>query len=290
MEKELYLHISIKSDEVAFRVDEDFVQGINRLALITISKKGNLIAYCILSNHLHIIITSGDPQGFIKSFKCSYTKWFNNKYSRTGELFTPGDKIVKLESIEHILIAIDYVLRNPIHHNITEYPTNYPYSSAKFYFSKQMGFEIQIDNKIDVKRLISKRNIPYTKSLTFSASGIIYPYNFLSIKRCESLYQSVRNFAFHLNRPLKEENISFLGNETDEKCSLLYQLQNKVLRITDIEACNYIENYLKNNLNGKSFTQLTTIERNTLSEILLKIGCIDAQIRRCLPFQGLGEG
>jgi hypothetical protein len=137
-EKKLY-HLCVSSSEVMFRVQEDYFQGINRACLAAYHHNTNLLAYAFMSNHFHIIAETKNPEIYIGSIRNGYTKWFNNKYARKGPLGYSGFHAVELDTLEHILDGITYVLRNGVHHNVVSYPSGYPFCSTRYYFMKDFG-------------------------------------------------------------------------------------------------------------------------------------------------------
>ena len=57
----------------------------------------NIIAHCLNPNHFHFILEAKEDNGiseFIKRLAGGYTKYFNNKYARSGSLFPGSIQIV----------------------------------------------------------------------------------------------------------------------------------------------------------------------------------------------------
>jgi len=136
-------HLCASAPEIMFRVPEDYIQGINRACLSAYSHDTHLLAYAFMSNHFHIVAETANPDVYMGSIRNGYTKWFNNKYGRQGPLGYLSFHSVELTTADHILDGITYVLRNGVHHNIAHYPSGYPYSSAKYYFMKDLGFQFK---------------------------------------------------------------------------------------------------------------------------------------------------
>ncbi len=78
----------------------------------------NLVAYCLNSNHYHLILeqlVDGGISEFMKRIG-GYTWYFNNKYERSGSLFQGVFKDVHIDSNEYLLHASAYVnLNNRVH-------------------------------------------------------------------------------------------------------------------------------------------------------------------------------
>ena len=79
----------------------------------------DFIAYCINPNHFHFILEPKTDTGlsdFMKRLSGGYTKYFNNKYDRTGSLFQGVFKSVLVSSNEQLLHLSAYVnLNNEVH-------------------------------------------------------------------------------------------------------------------------------------------------------------------------------
>ncbi|MCK4661807.1 MAG: hypothetical protein KAT68_02995 [Bacteroidales bacterium] len=59
----------------------------------------------------------------------SYSKYYNNKYNRTGSLFEKNFKRISIEKENYLRYLIYYIHHNPIHHGFVENMNKYPWSS-----------------------------------------------------------------------------------------------------------------------------------------------------------------
>jgi len=92
----------------------------------------DLFAYCLLSNHFHLLIKVKDNIQLGEQFRLlflSYSKAINKQIGRTGSLFQKRYKRTIIESIPSLCRAAEYIHTNPVHHNITNDFMNYKYSS-----------------------------------------------------------------------------------------------------------------------------------------------------------------
>ena len=74
-------------------------------------------AYALLPNHFHCVIrplTDSGLSRFMQKVFTGYTMYFNNKYERTGPLFSGKYKSKHLDTDEYFKHAVQYVLFNPI--------------------------------------------------------------------------------------------------------------------------------------------------------------------------------
>ncbi|MBI2593950.1 transposase [Candidatus Daviesbacteria bacterium] len=96
------------------------------------SKIVNLVCYCLMPNHFHLLIqqaTEGGIREFMGKLSNSYTKYFNTRHNRTGPLFQGEFKAVLVESDEQLIHVSRYIHLNPYVSEITKNLNFYPYSS-----------------------------------------------------------------------------------------------------------------------------------------------------------------
>lgn len=70
-----------------------------------------------------------EPQQQFKHLFNTYAKWYNKKYSRAGSLFTKNYKRKHVDNEIYLKDLIIYIHNNPVHHEFTEYTTEYHWTS-----------------------------------------------------------------------------------------------------------------------------------------------------------------
>ena len=94
--------------------------------------KFKLYAYCLMPNHIHIIIDikrTGDLAKIMQGITQTYTVWFNNKYDKVGRLWQGRFKSMVIQKDEYLFDCVKYVELNPIRAEITSFPIEYSWSS-----------------------------------------------------------------------------------------------------------------------------------------------------------------
>ena len=84
----------------------------------------SIVEYCLNPNHFHFILKQEKEGGiseFMKRLQGGYTKYFNEKYNRSGSLFQGTFKSVYAEREQYFEKIFAYVMWNYKIHNI---PTN----------------------------------------------------------------------------------------------------------------------------------------------------------------------
>ena len=184
MKKTYHLCLS-SDDEVMFRCREDFIRGINCLCLAAHYTEAILLAYVFMSNHVHIIVRTEDPQKFMIKFRYSYNKYFNAKYHRKGRIGEEKFFKIELIGLHHMLTAIAYVLRNPVHHGICATPGGtLPRKSAY--------------------RFIPSRSV-LPESYQMNSEGMILPETVIDTQDIEHQFSTARSLLYYINRLSREE-------------------------------------------------------------------------------------
>ncbi len=100
--------------------------------------KIELVAYCLMPNHFHLIIFQKSQRAmekFMRSISTAYAMYFNKKYGKSGRLMQGIYKAKKIDSREYFLKATRYVHRNPI--DISENIEKYKWSSYRSYLMRK---------------------------------------------------------------------------------------------------------------------------------------------------------
>ncbi len=120
----------------------------------------DIICFCLMPNHVHFLLQNLSDRGtiqFMSNFQNSYAKYFNIRNERTGTLFQPMFKAVRITSEEQLIHVSRYIHLNPITSYILsgiEELKNYQWSSFKDYLSKVPTFikkDIILNNFRSVK-------------------------------------------------------------------------------------------------------------------------------------------
>ena len=90
----------------------------------------DIIAYCLMSNHFHLLVYQKDVpylEKFMRSIMTSYGKYYNLKYKRTGSAFESRYKASRIDQESYLQHITRY-----IHLNSKGWE-RYKYSSLKYY-------------------------------------------------------------------------------------------------------------------------------------------------------------
>lgn len=90
----------------------------------------DLLCYCLMPNHFHLLvyqINAGGMQRLMRGVITAYSRYFNKKYDRSGQLLESRYKASMINSDAYLMHITRYIHLNP-----KQWQT-YPYSSLELY-------------------------------------------------------------------------------------------------------------------------------------------------------------
>lgn len=94
-----------------FNISSNDVVEIQRHAFV------EQIAFCLMPNHFHLIVKCSADNGisyYMQRVLNSYTKYYNERYKKSGHLFQGPYRAVHIENTEQLLHVSAYIHKNPI--------------------------------------------------------------------------------------------------------------------------------------------------------------------------------
>ncbi len=91
-------------------------------------------AYVLMTNHVHLLVTSAKPDGIAKlmqSIGRRYVQYINRSYHRTGSLWEGRFKSSLVQAEEYLLTCMRYIELNPVRANMVIDPSQYRWSSYR---------------------------------------------------------------------------------------------------------------------------------------------------------------
>lgn len=278
-----------------FRDNEDYVTGINYLAVCQIAlnqitpnqitpKKIEIIAFCLMSNHLHIVAKGENAilKKFIISFKRRYSMWLARKYNEHKILHRTAFTIKEVDSTEYLKQVIAYVLRNPIAAGINVSPFQYKWSSASCYFRQK-----DIGSKKDQTGLTGNeiRRIFKTRTLIFDGINLIDGemadlMSFVKFTEVEAIFKTSRALMYFMSKDNDNEielemntlkkvsyNDSTVINAIRQICEKKFQTS-QINALGIHEKCSLVK-YMKKNFNSspKQIARILSLRLQTIAQI-----------------------
>jgi putative transposase len=99
-----------------------------------------VIAYCIMPTHIHLILNQLSDRGISKYMEKSlksYTNYFNKRTNRSGPLWSGKFSNVLVETEEQLIHLTRYIHLNPVTAYLVDRPEDWKYSSYNEYIGEQ---------------------------------------------------------------------------------------------------------------------------------------------------------
>ncbi|HET7669665.1 MAG TPA: transposase [Burkholderiales bacterium] len=131
---DIALHIILRGNnrQDCFHQDNDRLVYLAILRDLTRLRQCALHAYCLMTNHVHMLVTPSDAETcslLMRDLARCYAAYFNRRYSRTGSLWERPFKSCLVESPAYVLNCYRYIERNPVRARMVEGPAAHPWSS-----------------------------------------------------------------------------------------------------------------------------------------------------------------
>lgn len=129
-----YYHIITRGNQKqpVFGDRQDYKVYLNLLAKYKKKYRFKIYCFCLMPNHVHLII--GVPDGNILNkimhgINLSYTLHFNYKYTKVGHLWQDRFKSRVIQKDAYLFECINYIEANPVRADLCLSPKEYPWSS-----------------------------------------------------------------------------------------------------------------------------------------------------------------
>ena len=212
--KRKFYHVYTKGleSDIIFRDREDYIVGMNYVALCTFCCKVGLLAFTLMSNHFHFIIygTEEEANRFIywyKSYISRYIRMNHGSHKLLRHVKT-GVKLIE-DSTEALRIAIAYVLKNHIKASIDVAPHGYEWCSGNCYFTDRdilagTRSVAELGGR-EYRRVIRSRTV-LDPSFRINSSGYIEPASYIRKDMVEAIFGRVQSFNFHMNTAVAQRS------------------------------------------------------------------------------------
>ena len=225
-------HIIIKgnNDSLIFYDDMDRNVFLDRIKLTKEEFKYKVYAYCLMSNHVHMVIEvpNENLSKAIQSLTIRYVSYFNKKYDRKGPFVQNRFKSKNIENQRYFLEVCRYVHRNPEKAGI-EKTNQYKWSSYQEYIGKE--------------KIIEKKTLLYYLNDSIE--------NFIKYTNKVESVNEIMNYAdFEINNKLNDQ-----------------ELINIILEKFNYDSIDKAINHFKEKENLKDLEELKNINKITKGQL-----------------------
>ena len=118
------------------RKEKDYRYFKNLLLRYKLKHKFRLYHYCVMQNHLHLLLQVEDSASLAKimqGMQLAYFHYFRKRYGYVGRLWQGRFYSKLIENDKYLLTAGLYMERNPVRAGIVKDPKDYEWSSYNYY-------------------------------------------------------------------------------------------------------------------------------------------------------------
>ncbi|MGN0403881.1 MAG: transposase, partial [Bariatricus sp.] len=138
-------HVVIKGADrqLLFEESKDYLKYLDILECFKDQFKFEIYAYCLMSNHVHLLLHHPDTvslESIFRHINTTYACWFNAKYDRTGFVQDGRYFSEPVDSDSALLTVLRYIHYNPAKAGLEKSPgSGYQWSSYNDYTGKTAG-------------------------------------------------------------------------------------------------------------------------------------------------------
>ena len=229
------------NQQLIFEDEEDFQYFITILSTCKEICGYKIFAYCLMSNHIHLLIEEGEEAlaKIIKRICNRYVYWYNHKYDRIGHLFQERFRSEPVETERYFLTVARYIFQNPVKAGITCEVNQYKWCNYQAY----LGVKDFTDTEKIMNYFVGKNEF-----LSFM--------NMVSDEECMDISPVKRTFV--LDEIAKE-----IIRETSG-CTNISEFQ----KLERNERNLYIQKLKKKGLSVRQISRLTGVSKSVIGKIL----------------------
>ena len=112
--------------------DTDRLVFLSQLRNLAASTACALHAYCLMTNHVHLLLTPSEEEGcstLMHDLGRRYVPYFNRRHGRTGTLWEGRFRSCLVDSARYVLACYRYIEDNPVEAKMVSTACAYPWSS-----------------------------------------------------------------------------------------------------------------------------------------------------------------
>ena len=259
-----FYHISTEGLEqvTLLKDEEDYRVAWNYLALVAWRTGVDIVAFVLMSNHIHTLLACRDiiqARKAIALFKQLLSTYLRNKYGVSHVLHNSSDSISLIDSIKYLRNCIAYIFRNPISARICTKPEEYKWSSYHSCFRSAACGNAR--NMADMKYR-ERRQVMHSSRNLSECPLLVDDYGYVTLDSfvrndivSNAFLNSGKSFMYHLGS----------CNDAKTEYELVYQPMREV---TDNDMYEEVSRYVAVRFRDKAISDLTTAEKCSILKAL----------------------
>ena len=212
-----YYHVSshgLERKEI-FRTREDFIAGMNDIAICALGFDVRILCFCLMSNHFHFVLygTYQECSGFSEEYKRRCAVCMRRGHGEVQGMKAVDLNISEITGQDYLENVIAYVMRNPLAAGIRVMPYNYPWSSAAVYFGgSNCDGGSRLNDMSDRKRFrILKSRFEVPDNYVVDDNGMVLPSCYVDSVLVEKIFRHPSRLLMLLARKIENDVELHLG-------------------------------------------------------------------------------
>jgi putative transposase len=117
--------------QTIFVNDDDRHRYLAGLAKVTRHMKWSCLAYCLMGNHMHLLIETPSPNlgRGMQRLHGPYAQAFNRRHVKSGHVFGGRFDSKLMKNDTHLWVTTNYIVQNPVRAGLCRSPEDWPWSS-----------------------------------------------------------------------------------------------------------------------------------------------------------------
>lgn len=127
-----------------FHENADYSYFLSQLSQDVSKHLVRIHAWVLMTNHFHLLATPESSDAIprmMQSLKSSYSKYFNEKYGKSGSVWEGRYKSAEVSNSNYVVSCYRYIELNPVRAGIVKSPSEYLWSS---YHANALGARCHI--------------------------------------------------------------------------------------------------------------------------------------------------
>lgn len=201
-----------------FRDEEDFRMGMNLVAILSVAFSVNIIAFVLMSNHVHFVLCCSGEQAerFMKEYKRRYSQYMRKKYGIKESLRKVGVRIEPIGGMDESMEwCIAYTQMNPVAAGICLEASGYPWGTGNCFFKATpvKGRKIGSFSERSRRKLLhSHGELP--SHLLVDEDGRILPESYVDVDFVETVFRTPQRMNFFLRNSSKAKRRLDAGEQS----------------------------------------------------------------------------
>jgi putative transposase len=128
-------HVAMRGNRrlPVFELRNDFEVYVSLLSQVAARQRWRVLSYCLMSNHLHLLVQTPVPnlsEG-MRLLSGTYTRMYNDARGVPGHVFQGRFKNQLVQSDEHLRTAFAYIAFNPVKPGLCGDPADWEWSAHR---------------------------------------------------------------------------------------------------------------------------------------------------------------